>query len=227
MHSLPLTFALAAIAIVAGISTSGCSHATASREIHPPDGGEVPAPSSGVTRTGEVYLYRGLANVFSTGMDSLGAKMRARGMNVRVANHTSWRAHANDIMARAARNEVSYPLIIMGHSYGADGAVRMANLLGSKGIRVDYLVTFDLTAAASVGAGAKRVRNFYVHAAEGPGSYRYLRTGAGFRGDLENVNLARDPRFRAVHHFNIEKNAQLHDDILFRACEMTSVLRRR
>ncbi|MBX9709746.1 MAG: hypothetical protein K2X60_01825, partial [Xanthobacteraceae bacterium] len=36
-----------------------------------------------------VYLFRGLANVFSTGMDSLGAELAARGYDVGVYSHVS------------------------------------------------------------------------------------------------------------------------------------------
>ncbi|MDF1859457.1 MAG: hypothetical protein P1U87_04545 [Verrucomicrobiales bacterium] len=180
-----------------------------------------------MTRTGEVYLLRGLANVFSTGMDGMGTKMKARGMNVKVFNHTSWQAHANDIVARSKeRSGISKPLMIMGHSFGADDGIKMANYLGSRGIRVDYLVTFDATTRGAVGANIGRVRNFYVHGADGASSYRFVTAAPGFRGDLKNTNLGRDPKHNSVHHFNIEKNAALHDDIIQRAYSMTSRLRR-
>ena len=75
--------ALRNLAIVSAVSLlAGCT--TSTTEV------EVPASATkpGVTRTGEVYLLRGLANVFSTGMDGIGSKMKAKGLNVKLSNHS-------------------------------------------------------------------------------------------------------------------------------------------
>tara|TARA_R110000850_G_scaffold184907_1_gene310640 strand:+ start:450 stop:1127 length:678 start_codon:yes stop_codon:yes gene_type:complete len=220
-RSLPIFFFLFHLGGCTSVEES--SDVSASR-TGTPEPRPVPA---GVTRTGEVYLLRGLANVFSTGLDGMGAKMKARGMNVKVFNHTSWQAHANDIVARSKeRSGISNPLMIMGHSFGADDGIRMANYLGSRGIRVDYLVTFDATTRGAVGPNIGRVRNFYVDGADGVSSYRFVTAAPGFQGDLKNTNLGKNPEHNSVHHLNIEKNAGLHDDIIQRAFSMTSRLPR-
>lgn len=179
----------------------------------------------GVTRTGEVYLLRGFAGVFSTGMDGIGTKMKAKGLNVKVASHAGWNALANDIVKRSkTRGGVSYPIIIMGHSLGANASAKMATYLGEKGIRVSYVVAFDPTQQNSVGRNVSRVTNYYVGGGDGEGPYSLFRRGSGFRGRLENVNLGRDPKYQ-VHHFNIEKNTQLQSRVVNTAYSLTRRLR--
>ena len=43
---------------------------------------------------GQVFLLRGLVNVFSLGMDTLARKIRAKDIPVRVTNFTNWRGYA-------------------------------------------------------------------------------------------------------------------------------------
>ena len=43
-----------------------------------------------VTRTGEVYLMRGLANVFSRGIDTMAKDLRERGVDAANFSYTSW-----------------------------------------------------------------------------------------------------------------------------------------
>ncbi len=115
-----------------------------------------------VTRTGEVYLLRGLANVFSRGMDTLGVKMVRKGLDTRVYNHAAWQELADNIIARSKRKQVSYPIVIMGHSLGANATIMMAKYLGDRGVRVSYAVAFDPTVTTSVGKNVSRVINFYL-----------------------------------------------------------------
>lgn len=179
--------------------------------------------AAGVTRTGEVYLFRGLANVFSTGMDEIGREMKARGMDVRVSNHTTWQIHASDIVARSkTRGGISHPVIIMGHSFGADCSIKMANYLGSRGIKVAYVATFDPTHHAAVERNVSQVQNFYVSGAAGTDSNRYIRKGSGFQGRLENMNLGARQEFASVHHFNIEKDPRLQQQVVAKAFALTS-----
>ncbi len=53
---------------------------------------------------GHVYLFRGLADVFSTGMDTLAEELRARGVAAVSLSHTDWKATADRIaVSRPAR----------------------------------------------------------------------------------------------------------------------------
>ena len=124
---------------------------------------EINIPVQGkITRTGEIYLLRGLANVFSRGMDTLGAKMIRRGLDARVYNHAAWQDLANNIIARNKLKQVSYPIIIMGHSLGANASAQMARYLGERGVKVSYVVGFDPTITGILGKNVGRAVNFYL-----------------------------------------------------------------
>ena len=93
-------------------------------------------------RHAHVYLLRGLMNVFSLGMDELAAKITQRGIYATVHNHLAWTMLASEAAAnyRAGREG---PIIIIGHSFGADAAVAMADALAQERVPVKLVVTFD------------------------------------------------------------------------------------
>ncbi|MEM9331967.1 MAG: hypothetical protein AAGA53_11615 [Pseudomonadota bacterium] len=173
-----------------------------------------------ITRTGEVYLLRGLANVFSRGMDTLGVKMVRSGMDARVYNHAAWRELADNILLRAKRKQVSYPIIIMGHSLGANAATTMAKYLGDRGVKVSYVVAFDPTVPTAVGKNVNRVINFYL-----PNEDRsnIVQKAPGFRGVLKNINVR---GVRGLTHTTIEKDPKFHSEVIKRTLTYTKKRRR-
>lgn len=86
-----------------------------------------------------VIILRGVAGeVFSQGMDDLGARLQREGHPVVVKSYVSW------ISLASARGENERPCrAIIGHSAGADHAIEIARSLNSKGIDVNYLFLFD------------------------------------------------------------------------------------
>ena len=71
--------------------------------------------------SGHIYLLRGLAGIFSTGLDVLDQKLIQRCYSATVHGHLDYEALA----AEAVRLQKSGkgPIIIMGHSLGADAAI--------------------------------------------------------------------------------------------------------
>jgi len=57
-------------------------------------------------RTGDVYLLRGLMNVFSQGLDTLAGALRSKGFQAQAVNHSRRGSVADSIIDRykAARN---------------------------------------------------------------------------------------------------------------------------
>ena len=156
-----------------------------------------------ITRTGEVYLLRGLANVFSRGMDAMGARLVRNGLDARVYNHASWKGLADNIIARSKVKKVSYPVIILGHSLGANASARMAKYLGDRGVKVRYVVAFDPTVPTSVGKNVAQVTNYYL---PNDDHNNIIQKAPGFRGNLKNVNVT---KMVGVTHMNVEKNHTL------------------
>lgn len=175
-----------------------------------------------VTRTGEVYLIRGLANVFSLGMDTMAKRMRDKGLYVKTFNHSGWKGFANKIIKRSKAGKVSYPIIIAGHSLGANSSTAMANYLAKNGVEVDLVVAFDPTIKRIVkGKNIKRVINYYLP--NGSGSKNEVFRGAGFRGKVQNVDVS---DMRGVNHMNVEKNKKLQTEFIDQVMKITKQTRR-
>ncbi len=168
-----------------------------------------------ITRTGEIYLLRGLANVFSRGMDAMGARMVRNGLDARVYNHAAWRGLADNIIARSKVRRVSYPVIILGHSLGANASAHMAKYLGEKGVKVRYVVAFDPTVPTSVGKNVQQVTNYYL---PNDDHNNTIARAPGFRGNLKNINVT---KMTGVTHMNVEKNHSLQNKTIKHIISLT------
>lgn len=151
---------------------------------------------------GRVYLLRGLANVFSTRMDTLASELSARGFDATAYNHLD----AESLAVEAAKLQKSGhgPIIIVGHSLGGDAAFSMARTMKELGAKVDLIVTFGPTFNEFAPANVARVINFYQAHSVVTGA---VLKGPGFKGSLSNVNL--DSSFD-INHLNIDKIDRLH-----------------
>ena len=159
---------------------------------------------------GSVYLFLGLLNVFSTGLDQLSAELKAKGIANTAMNHGGWTVPAGDIKARWAKDKRrTRPIVLVGHSFGADAAITMAADLGKKGIPVDLVVIFDATQRQPVPANVRHLINFYG-ATDGIG--KKLKGGKGFHGRLENINI--DELEKPIGHLNIEKQPAFHRRVI-------------
>jgi len=151
-------------------------------------------------RPGHVYLMRGLLNVFSLGMDELAAKLEAVGVSAEAISYTSWSSLGDSIIARYRAGD-HQPIILMGHSYGADTTISLARKLNDNKIPVALIVNFDPTSPAPVPPNVHRVINFYVPTAWG----QPVEGGKRFRGKISNVDES-----GAYNHFVIDKAEALH-----------------
>jgi alpha-beta hydrolase superfamily lysophospholipase len=151
-----------------------------------------------------VYLFRGLADVFSTGMDTLADELSKHGVHATSHSHTDWKAIA-DRAAADYKAKKEGPIILIGHSLGADAAMEMADYLGDKGVPVALVVPFDGTQSFTAPGNVARVVNFTQR------DYAYIRPGPGFRGSLNNVDLSSN---RDIDHLNIDKSPELHARVL-------------
>ena len=166
------------------------------------------ATAKGVAKTGanrpyQVYLLKGLADIFSSGMDFLQAKLQARGIVGEVHSHSEAEELAHSAIAKW-RSGARGPIIIIGHSLGADAAIAMAQRLGAAGVPVALLVTFSPVDSAPASANVARAVNYFQLGSTWHGQ---ITKGPGFHGTLENVDLAQTP---GITHFNMEKAEPLH-----------------
>lgn len=218
-----LAATLGAMIALAGCSSTGSSSSNpASARAEDPVQNvmrDQVAKRAAATRTGEVYLMRGLMDIFSRGMDSMAAKLRRQGVYAMDTSYTKWQEISEDIIARSKRKEVSYPIIIMGHSLGANDASKMATYLGQNGVKVAYVVAFDPTEPGYVGKNIRRVVNYYL-----PNGKNRILKGSGFKGSLKNVNVSDMPD---IKHTNVEKNPKLQGRVISRVIKMTRKKRKK
>jgi Thioesterase domain len=151
-----------------------------------------------------VYLFRGLADVFSTGMDTLADELNKRGVYATSHNHADWQMLA-DKAAADYKAKKEGPIILIGHSLGADAVMEMADYLGDKGVPVALVIPFDGTQSFPAPGNVGRVINFTQR------DYAYMRPGLGFHGSLSNVDLSAN---RDINHLNIDKSPELHARVI-------------
>jgi hypothetical protein len=151
-----------------------------------------------------VYLFRGLADVYSLGMNTLADELNARGVYATAHSHTDWKSIADKAAADYKAGKEG-PIILIGHSLGADAVMQMADYLGDKGVPVALVVPFDGTQSFPVPGNVARVVNFTQR------DYAYMRPGSGFRGSLTNVDLSAD---RNIGHVTIDKSPRLHARVI-------------
>jgi pimeloyl-ACP methyl ester carboxylesterase len=166
--------------------------------------GSMPATAQSTAGTAQarahVYLLRGLMNIFSLGMDSLAEELSKRGVHATVSNHSEWQALANQAASnyKAGKDD---PIILIGHSLGADAVMQMAAYLNRKSIPVALVIPFDGTGSFLTPANVGRLVNLTQR------KYAYMRPGSGFHGSLANVDVSGDP---SIDHINIDKSPRLH-----------------
>jgi len=158
-----------------------------------------PSPACAETR---VYLMRGLLDV-STGLDDLAAKLKRRGITATVASYAA-EVELAQTAIRGFKSGKGCPVVVIGHSLGADAALDMARDLQIASVPVALLVAFSPARSDAVPGNVARVVNYYQ--SNSYWNYAYSR-GPGFKGSLRNVDLAKRDD---IDHFNIEKSAGLH-----------------
>jgi thioesterase domain-containing protein len=158
--------------------------------------------SSSAQATGHIYLLRGFAGIFSTGLDTLDEKLLQRGFSATVHSYDDYDALA----AEAARLQKSGkgPIIIIGHSLGANAAIYMAEKMKALGAPVALVVTFGPTVDLAAPSNVSQVINYYT-------GNTPVAKGPGFKGTISNVDLNAAPD---INHLNVEKNARLHASVI-------------
>lgn len=159
---------------------------------------------TGIAPAEEVYFLRGGFDIFSTGMNQMAAKLRKEGINAKAASFAGWKGIADDIIRRSKTGSVSYPIIVLGHSFGGDAGPDFANYLGKHRIPVALVVGFDALSSKTLRGGADRVINFRTTSG---GRYQ---AAQGFRGRIREVLVADS----GANHFNIEENRALQNQAL-------------
>ncbi len=162
----------------------------------------------------QIVLLRGLANVFSRGMDEMAERLRGDGFSPTLINHRGWQ-NAADTIAQNYRNGNRAPIILIGHSLGANAAFRIAKRLRSQNIPVAYLAVFDPTQSLVVPSNVDTFVNFYQNNRVGrPAQFSPTR-----HKSKVNLNLTTSP---GLTHNNIDQSRRLQDIVINRILQITA-----
>jgi pimeloyl-ACP methyl ester carboxylesterase len=191
-------------------------------------------PQSTEPRAGNVYLLRGFIGFWSAGINQLSDEINAAGVRSAPYQDDQWETLAATIKTRYANDPNAEPLVLIGHSYGADDVVRIARKLNDSNIPVALLVTLDPVTPETVPPNVRVCLNIYQ-------SNWYMNVVPFFRGvplspaagpnDVVLLNAdvhhnRSDLNGPGLDHFNIEKQPKIHVEIIknvLAACPARSV----
>ena len=117
--------------------------------------------SSNSPRAGQVYLVRGWNGLWSEGVDGLAEELRRSGVDARVFGQGQARELGDELAGRYRGASNPDPLVLIGFSFGADEAIRIARKLEAQGVPVALLVTLDPVTPPPVPGNVRRGQNFY------------------------------------------------------------------
>jgi len=141
----------------------------------------------------KVFLLRGFTNVLSPGIDQLDEELKEKNVETEVANHLFALSLADKAIADCKSGRVS-TIVLVGHSFGATGALMMAERMQKAGLQVALIVTLDPVIKGTVPGNVHRLENFYL--SNGVGTI--MRPAENFRGAISNVDLKSNPELGHV-----------------------------
>lgn len=206
MRSRLIRFVVVLAAVVVPVALAGSS---ATGQVVPkkrPADAEAPASKFD---HGSVYLLRGLADVFSLGMNKLARELRQRGVDAVVTNHIKGVEIAGELAREYRTDKKMLPIIIVGHSLGGNKALIMSQQLAGSDIPVRLVVLFDATVAIPVPLNVEEVLNLHK-----PSKFGVAVNGApGYKGEIENIDVS---DIASVGHISIDKSKALHAIVIER-----------
>ncbi|WP_040534083.1 hypothetical protein [Legionella drancourtii] len=155
---------------------------------------------------GEVHTMLGGLGVFSTGMKELSSSVVDK-YDI-PAPSSMWYNAGNvsrSIVTYYYKHKNHRPIILVGHSLGANEQIKVARNLDKLGIPVDLLVTVDAVSQTVVPPNVKHVMNFYKPGYVPMFSGLKLRAIEPDKTRLENINVS-TLKGVAVNHFTIDKD---------------------
>jgi len=167
------------------------------------------------TYRGEVYTMRGgLGGIFSTGMSDLQRTLQTQ-YHIQSAS-TIWFKEdtlSAYIIKHYRAHEIQQPIVLIGHSLGANEQLKVARDLDRANIPVALLITVDAVSPITVSANVKHVINLYKPGYVPMFSGMTLAAVDPARTRIDNINVD-TLKGTSVNHFTIDKNPVVQDLML-------------
>jgi hypothetical protein len=164
-----------------------------------------------------VYTMRGFMDVFSTGMNTLADRIHIElNLPARSLSYLEEKKLANILIRRYQVKQDHTPIVLIGHSYGADDQIKLAKKLNDAHIPVALIISLDNTKKQTIppNVGA------YYNINSGHSVISWLvpwgtSLSAGSKHTkIVEVNLVKDKHINHVNHFNIDKLPEVQDLII-------------
>ena len=170
------------------------------------------APAAATPAQVQVDLFRGLADIFSRGLDTLAERLNRQGYSARVYSTGGWQTAVARISDRYFRGHKEI-VVLIGHSLGGNATLQAASALDKANVPVELIVVFDATDPTPVPKNVLHIVNFYQHNGLG----KPVTAGTGFQGELSNIDLTADT---SIRHVTIEKSSRLHAAVVAKIQEV-------
>ena len=156
---------------------------------------------------GQVYTMRGgLGGIFSKGMNRLQDKLTDY-YHINSYSTIWYKQHAlsDSIIKQYKARKIHPPIILVGHSLGANDQIKVARSLWLANIPVALLITVDAISPLTVPPNVKSVVNIYYPAHVPIFSGQAVRAMDPEYTSVDNYNVSTKKDMN-VNHFNIESN---------------------
>ena len=180
-------------------------------------------PSSKAADRTKIYLLRGLDNIYSLGFDNLATEMRALNLQPTLVEWPFWENTARQIVSEYAGRADGSEFILIGHSYGADDAVRIAYYMKDGGMEVRLLFLLDATSPPPIPDNVVQCIHYYEPWLPGdllPDIFSgnpVVAAEGNSRTEITNLLFTREALGDGVgcaDHFSVDANQLMHNLIL-------------
>ena len=159
----------------------------------------------------QVYCILGLANIYSLGLYDLAKELRSDGVPASAVSDSDYKMLASDLVAERAGGKDTRPLVLVGHSYGADDCLRIAETLKAAGLTVRLVILIDPTSPPDVPDNIDKCINYYIQDLSGDlmpdlFSGNPIPVAAGNTHTLlinQEITPALDPEYSNIDHASL------------------------
>lgn len=167
---------------------------------------------------GRVYILRGIGHIWSGGMTELADELNRRGTTASAHRHSEWPEIAEEAIKLHKSDPDRWPIVLIGHSNGADMAINIAQRLKGKGVPVALIVGYDPTRfSGNVPSNVQRFINLYQATNILGGGQ--IHPAPDFRGQLVNVDLRNHVE---IGHMNIDKSRRLMQEVISKVLQVVA-----
>jgi len=162
---------------------------------------------------GQVYSMLGGLGMFSTGMRQAQNRIA---MEHKISGHNTMWYRGGDVtkaIVNYKHRHPERPIILIGHSLGANEQIKVARNLDRAGIPVDLLITVDAVSVRTVPGNVKYALNIYKPGYVPMFSGLQLRAVNAASTKIDNINV-QNMRELHVNHFTIDKDEVVQAMIL-------------